>query len=284
MWKSSPDFFWLKYYANVGLSQKWSNMNFWTVRNTCTDMHHLTTSIRSEKCAVRWSSCCAKSIQYTYASLGGTAYCTHRLYGIPPPHMPSLTKSPYVTSDCVCLVYWFYNMCQFLSLFINGTFFTFWIIFSGFFACFIWMLAIVKFMVGYYILLKYFLERSHYLETVWILQGLVFSFGKLARPVFSIELVRPHWGNTFVSTFPNALCITRFPHCLGNWIILSLVCAIEIVLPTPFWKIFSKRLTLVHLSAVNWRLGVGSSLQTFKTPSLGSSPASGTLLCKLQIS
>jgi len=47
-----------------------------------TDIHRVTTGIRSEKCVVRRFRGCAKVIQCTYANIDSTAYFTPRLYGI----------------------------------------------------------------------------------------------------------------------------------------------------------------------------------------------------------
>lgn len=112
-----------------------------------------------------------------------------------------------------------------------------------------------------------------------------FSFVRLSRPVFSVGLVWPHFrGNTLVSTFLDALFLIRvFSTLLRMWTILNPVCTMELVLHTPFQKIFSKP----HIHALigiqtNLKTGVGSSLQTMITLSLGSSLLSGTSPYKLQ--
>ena len=47
-----------------------------------TDMHRLTTGIRSEKCVVRRFRRCANVIECTYTNLDSIAYYTPKLYGI----------------------------------------------------------------------------------------------------------------------------------------------------------------------------------------------------------
>ena len=70
-----------------------------------TDMRHLTTGIRSDKCVFRRFRSCANVIECTYTNLDSTAYCTPSLYSIAY-CTPSLYSIAYCTPSLYSVAYY----------------------------------------------------------------------------------------------------------------------------------------------------------------------------------
>jgi hypothetical protein len=72
---------WGNHFVNIHVKLYWLVRQAPGIRDLITDMRHLTTEIRYEKCVVRRFRRSANIVEYAYTNLDSIAYCTPRLYG-----------------------------------------------------------------------------------------------------------------------------------------------------------------------------------------------------------